>query len=178
MGCSRRRFEDLHYFTAQPLPYHALVGLPEAGVICAQTPSSNPKRVTGMSKWNPEVRLDNLTSEFEYRSMVKKKKSRGEFWKETPGKLAPVSRSEVKGVFDEEHSRIESRQHKELRFPANDYFLCHLLTSFQNVEIMHISADLKEAADRSWEFRLSKKYYEKIFKEYCIADLTHYKKIR
>lgn len=60
-----------------------------------------------MSKWNPEVRLDNLTSEFEYRSMVKKKKSRGEFWKETPGKLAPVSRSEVKGVFDEDHSRIE-----------------------------------------------------------------------
>ncbi|XP_015524447.1 protein FRA10AC1 [Neodiprion lecontei] len=28
----------------------------------------------------------------------------------------------------------------------------------------------------SWETRLAKKYYDKLFKEYCISDLTHYKK--
>lgn len=61
-----------------------------------------------MSKRNPEVRFDDLTSEFEYGSDVEKKKSRGEFWeKETPGQVTSVSRSEAKGVFDEQHSRIE-----------------------------------------------------------------------
>nr|GMD65299.1 protein FRA10AC1 [Ipomoea batatas] len=27
----------------------------------------------------------------------------------------------------------------------------------------------------SWEQRLVKRYYDKLFKEYCIADMTHYK---
>ena len=27
----------------------------------------------------------------------------------------------------------------------------------------------------SWEKRLAKKYYDKLFKEYCICDLTLYK---
>ncbi|KMZ72143.1 putative Protein FRA10AC1 [Zostera marina] len=30
--------------------------------------------------------------------------------------------------------------------------------------------------DSSWEKRLVKRYYDKLFKEYCIADMTHYKK--
>ncbi|XP_044490076.1 protein FRA10AC1 isoform X2 [Mangifera indica] len=29
--------------------------------------------------------------------------------------------------------------------------------------------------DSSWEQRLVKRYYDKLFKEYCIADMTHYK---
>ncbi|XP_050121365.1 uncharacterized protein LOC126598995 isoform X4 [Malus sylvestris] len=29
--------------------------------------------------------------------------------------------------------------------------------------------------DRSWEQRLVKRYYDKLFKEYCIADMSHYK---
>lgn len=29
--------------------------------------------------------------------------------------------------------------------------------------------------DPSWEQRLVKRYYDKLFKEYCIADMTHYK---
>eukprot|EP00249_Psilotum_nudum_P014456 c24833_g1_i5 orf=269-1105(+) len=29
--------------------------------------------------------------------------------------------------------------------------------------------------DASWEQRLAKRYYDKLFKEYCIADMTHYK---
>jgi protein FRA10AC1 len=27
----------------------------------------------------------------------------------------------------------------------------------------------------AWEKRLAKKYYDKLFKEYCVADLTRYK---
>ncbi|CAD6253007.1 unnamed protein product [Miscanthus lutarioriparius] len=30
--------------------------------------------------------------------------------------------------------------------------------------------------DSTWEKRLVKRYYDKLFKEYCIADMTHYKK--
>ncbi|KAF3437907.1 hypothetical protein FNV43_RR20663 [Rhamnella rubrinervis] len=29
--------------------------------------------------------------------------------------------------------------------------------------------------DTSWEQRLVKRYYDKLFKEYCIADMSHYK---
>ncbi|XP_022152761.1 protein FRA10AC1 [Momordica charantia] len=29
--------------------------------------------------------------------------------------------------------------------------------------------------DTSWEQKLVKRYYDKLFKEYCIADMTHYK---
>lgn len=32
-----------------------------------------------------------------------------------------------------------------------------------------------EAASSTWEERLAKKYYDKLFKEYCISDLTYYK---
>lgn len=32
-----------------------------------------------------------------------------------------------------------------------------------------------EAAASTWEERLAKKYYDKLFKEYCISDLTYYK---
>ncbi|CAL1528490.1 unnamed protein product [Lymnaea stagnalis] len=35
--------------------------------------------------------------------------------------------------------------------------------------------DESEAAEVSWEKRLAKKYYDKLFKEYCIADLSRYK---
>uniref|UniRef100_A0A9J2P7K6 Protein FRA10AC1 n=2 Tax=Ascaris TaxID=6251 RepID=A0A9J2P7K6_ASCLU len=155
-----------------------------------------------MSKRNPEVRFDDLTSEFEYGSDVEKKKSRGEFWeKETPGQVTSVSRSEAKGVFDEQHSRIERQKrrlmaldvysrHKEL---INNYFLYYPgatkrlqrdtskdRTDYdvlkERFRFLWDEKKLKEAADKSWEFRLAKKYYEKLFKEYCIADLTHYKK--
>ncbi|CAG5133201.1 unnamed protein product [Candidula unifasciata] len=35
--------------------------------------------------------------------------------------------------------------------------------------------DENEGADETWEKRLAKKYYDKLFKEYCIADLSRYK---
>ena len=30
-------------------------------------------------------------------------------------------------------------------------------------------------APDTWEKQLAKKYYDKLFKEYCICDLSHYK---
>ncbi|MFW8505969.1 FRA10AC1 family protein, partial [Klebsiella pneumoniae] len=30
--------------------------------------------------------------------------------------------------------------------------------------------------DSTWGKRLVKRYYDKLFKEYCIADMSHYKK--
>ncbi|XP_048362240.1 protein FRA10AC1 [Sphaerodactylus townsendi] len=33
----------------------------------------------------------------------------------------------------------------------------------------------EDEVDMTWEKRLSKKYYDKLFKEYCVADLTKYK---
>ncbi|XP_066476680.1 protein FRA10AC1 [Tiliqua scincoides] len=33
----------------------------------------------------------------------------------------------------------------------------------------------EDEVDMNWEKRLSKKYYDKLFKEYCIADLSRYK---
>lgn len=35
--------------------------------------------------------------------------------------------------------------------------------------------DNHEDEPESWKARLAKKYYDKLFKEYCISDLTHYK---
>ncbi|KAF7100445.1 hypothetical protein CFC21_101961 [Triticum aestivum] len=32
--------------------------------------------------------------------------------------------------------------------------------------------------DSTWEKRLVKRYYDKLFKEYCIADMTQYKKCK
>ncbi|KAJ3038896.1 hypothetical protein HDV00_012818 [Rhizophlyctis rosea] len=33
----------------------------------------------------------------------------------------------------------------------------------------------EDDADNSWEARVAKKYYDKLFKEYCLADLSRYK---
>ncbi|KAK3714540.1 hypothetical protein QZH41_014212 [Actinostola sp. cb2023] len=35
--------------------------------------------------------------------------------------------------------------------------------------------DEEEDSDSTWEKRLAKKYHDKLFKEYCIADLSRYK---
>ncbi|KAI6180509.1 Protein FRA10AC1 [Aphelenchoides besseyi] len=37
--------------------------------------------------------------------------------------------------------------------------------------------DLSDSA-KSWDMQLAKRYYDKLFKEYCIADLTHFQKNR
>lgn len=36
----------------------------------------------------------------------------------------------------------------------------------------------EDDAERSWEQRLAKRYHEKLFKEYCIADMSRYKESR
>lgn len=35
--------------------------------------------------------------------------------------------------------------------------------------------DLNDAS-KSWDKNIAKRYYDKLFKEYCIADLTHFDK--
>lgn len=42
-------------------------------------------------------------------------------------------------------------------------------------EIRFVYDEDDDVAD-SWEKRLAKKYYDKLFKEYCICDLTLYEK--
>ncbi|VDM38864.1 unnamed protein product [Toxocara canis] len=159
-----------------------------------------------MSKRNPEIVLDDLESEFDYGSEVdrRKKKSRGEFWdKEAHGEVASGGRSKAKGAFDEEHSRIERQKrrlmaldvysrHKEL---INNYYLYYPGATKrlrrdaskdktdhdvlrERYRFIWDEKELSEAAEKSWEFRLAKRYYDKLFKEYCIADLSHYKKNR
>ena len=34
--------------------------------------------------------------------------------------------------------------------------------------------DSEDLSDLSWEKRLAKRYYDKLFKEYCICDLTYF----
>lgn len=34
--------------------------------------------------------------------------------------------------------------------------------------------DSEDLTDLSWEKRLAKRYYDKLFKEYCICDLTYF----
>jgi len=36
--------------------------------------------------------------------------------------------------------------------------------------------DEEDTPDETWEKRLAKKYYDKLFKEYCICDLSHWQK--
>lgn len=52
--------------------------------------------------------------------------------------------------------------------PSSFWVLINLLHLFQ----------LMKAAEKSWEARLAKRYYDKLFKEYCIADLSQYRKNR
>ncbi|XP_043468263.1 protein FRA10AC1 [Leptopilina heterotoma] len=45
----------------------------------------------------------------------------------------------------------------------------------ENHKFLWDEDDDQEDEPESWEARLAKKYYDKLFKEYCISDLTHYK---
>lgn len=63
-----------------------------------------------MSKRNPNIRYDDLDSEFDYGSETEKKKKRYEdeiYKKVRPGEVPPVNRSQAKHSFDDEHGRLE-----------------------------------------------------------------------
>lgn len=59
------------------------------------------------------------------------------------------------------------------------YHLVHVSrkykTDFDIIRENHKFLWEDEDEPSSWEEELAKKYYDKLFKEYCIADLTYYK---
>uniref|UniRef100_A0A0R3RY73 Protein FRA10AC1 n=1 Tax=Elaeophora elaphi TaxID=1147741 RepID=A0A0R3RY73_9BILA len=127
-----------------------------------------------------------------------------ELWKKPRlGEIALSDRKRAKGIFDEEQSSFERRKrrlmtldvytrHKEL---INQYYLCYPGATAKlqrdtsrdrtdydvlkdNHRFLWNDDELREAAEKSWEARLAKRYYDKLFKEYCIADLSQYRKNR
>nr|XP_048713067.1 protein FRA10AC1 isoform X3 [Caretta caretta] len=71
----------------------------------------------------------------------------------------------------EEWDREEARN-RRFHLIAMDAYARH--KKFVNDYILYYGGK-KEDFQRSGEKRLAKKYYDKLFKEYCIADLTRYK---
>ncbi|CAG9535088.1 unnamed protein product [Cercopithifilaria johnstoni] len=127
-----------------------------------------------------------------------------ELWKKPRfGEIVLPDRKKTKDVFDKEQSYFERRKqrlmtldvysrHKEL---INQYYLCYpgATTRLQrdtsrdrtdydvlkdNHRFLWNDDELIKAAEKSWEARLAKRYYDKLFKEYCIADLSQYRKNR
>jgi len=45
----------------------------------------------------------------------------------------------------------------------------------ENHRFLWDNEDLNDVS-KSWDMQLAKRYYDKLFKEYCIADLTHFEK--
>uniref|UniRef100_A0A915PFX8 Protein FRA10AC1 n=1 Tax=Setaria digitata TaxID=48799 RepID=A0A915PFX8_9BILA len=135
------------------------------------------------------------------------KKSRiqdDELWKKQRfGEIELPSRKKAKSLFDEEQARLERRKHRLMTLDVysrhkeliNQYFLCYpgATSKLQrdtsrdrtdydvlrdNHRFLWNDDELTKAAEKSWEARLAKRYYDKLFKEYCIADLSQYKKNR
>ncbi|KAK6104608.1 Folate-sensitive fragile site protein Fra10Ac1 family protein [Brugia pahangi] len=127
-----------------------------------------------------------------------------QLWKKPRfGEVALPDRKKAKGIFDQEQSCFERRKqrlmtldvytrHKEL---INQYYLCYPGATAKlqrdtsrdrtdydvlkdNHRFLWDDDELMKAAEKSWEARLAKRYYDKLFKEYCIADLSQYKKNR
>ncbi|VDK79436.1 unnamed protein product [Litomosoides sigmodontis] len=127
-----------------------------------------------------------------------------ELWKKPRyGETALADRKKAKGIFIEEQACFERRKqrlmtldvytrHKEL---INQYYLCYPGATAKlqrdtsrdrtdydvlkdNHRFLWDEDELIKAAEKSWEARLAKRYYDKLFKEYCIADLSQYKKNR
>ncbi|VDN04212.1 unnamed protein product [Thelazia callipaeda] len=132
----------------------------------------------------------------------KRRLERGdELWKKPHLEKVASNRGKARNLFDDEHSRVEKHKrrlmtldvysrHKEL---INQYYLFYPgATSIlqrdtsrdrtdydvlkSNHRFLWNDEELAKAAEKSWEARLAKRYYDKLFKEYCIADLSHYKK--
>ncbi|EFO18958.1 acid phosphatase [Loa loa] len=127
-----------------------------------------------------------------------------ELWKKPRvGNIALLDRKKARNIFDEEQSCFERRKqrlmtldvytrHKEL---INQYYLCYPGATAKlqrdtskdrtdydvlkdNHRFLWNDDELMKAAEKSWEARLAKRYYDKLFKEYCIADLSQYRKNR
>jgi protein FRA10AC1 len=55
------------------------------------------------------------------------------------------------------------------------YYLSSISALQENHRFLWSDSDLTDA-EQSWEAGLAKRYYEKLFKEYCIVDLSQYKR--
>ncbi|KAJ0982317.1 hypothetical protein J5N97_010572 [Dioscorea zingiberensis] len=97
-------------------------------------------------------------------------------------------------IFDKEERKLQYQSHirglnaydRHKKF-INDYvqFYGHA-KNVQDVPIKTDQDTLREGyrfilneeddMDSTWEKKLVKRYYDKLFKEYCIADMSHYKK--
>ncbi|XP_071985374.1 protein FRA10AC1 isoform X2 [Engystomops pustulosus] len=114
------------------------------------------------------------------------------FQKEKRGKVA--HRQVVEQEWDREEARNQ-RFHlismdafaRHQKF-VNDYILYYggKIQDFQLPKVRKTDLDVirenhrflwqeEDEDDMSWEKRIAKKYYDKLFKEYCIADLSRYK---
>lgn len=136
-------------------------------------------------------------SEFEYDSEAERKKQK---YKD----LVPKKKKTTDGVahkreLEDEYSKEEGKaqrfqilsmdaytRHKKF---VNDYirYYCGSKDHFQR-DTSHDKTDMDvirenhrflwtedDESDETWEKKLAKKYYDKLFKEYCITDLSRYK---
>ncbi|CAJ0957556.1 unnamed protein product, partial [Mesorhabditis belari] len=154
-------------------------------------------------KRNPDFGLDDLSSDFDPAESSERlgKRRKGEFLeKEHPGEEPKPRRSEGKKWFQEEHGRMTRQlsrlstlnayqRHKEM---INLYYLYHPdanrhimerdtsrdKTDYDVLKANHKflwSNEDEAETSKNWEKRLAKKYYDKLFKEYCIVDTVHYR---
>uniref|UniRef100_A0AC34FZ89 Protein FRA10AC1 n=2 Tax=Panagrolaimus sp. ES5 TaxID=591445 RepID=A0AC34FZ89_9BILA len=65
------------------------------------------------------------------------------------------------------HEKLKERDTSK---DKNDYDIIR-----ENHKFLWNADDITEA-EKSWDAKLAKRYYDKLFKEYCIADLTFYEK--
>uniref|UniRef100_A0A1I7U4S2 Protein FRA10AC1 homolog n=1 Tax=Caenorhabditis tropicalis TaxID=1561998 RepID=A0A1I7U4S2_9PELO len=149
---------------------------------------------------NPYHGIDDLQSDFgdpeEPSSSQKKRK--GDFLdKVRPGDLMKRKRADGRAYFEEEHGKMHRRMAKMMSMNAYDrhkeminlYYLSYPgSTQLLNRQVQNEKTDLdvlkehhkfvwdeEDTGPDSWEKRMAKKYYEKLFKEYCIVDLSLYK---
>ncbi|KAH7665537.1 Folate-sensitive fragile site protein Fra10Ac1 protein [Dioscorea alata] len=98
-------------------------------------------------------------------------------------------------IFDKEERKLQYQSHirglnaydRHKKF-INDYvrFYGNSKNTHENLPIKTDQDTIRENyrfivneeddMDSTWEKRLVKRYYDKLFKEYCIADMSHYKK--
>uniref|UniRef100_A0A5S6QHI9 Protein FRA10AC1 n=1 Tax=Trichuris muris TaxID=70415 RepID=A0A5S6QHI9_TRIMR len=136
---------------------------------------------------------DDLSSELDYNSEVERKRKRLDSFKKES--LPPVPKP-TKELFYEECAKENTKRQNVLHLDVysrhkrliNQYFLTNpgsssILqrdTSRDRTDIDLIRSNSKflwhddDEVD-TWEKKLAKRYYEKLYKEYCIGDLSHYK---
>ncbi|GMT13997.1 hypothetical protein PFISCL1PPCAC_5294, partial [Pristionchus fissidentatus] len=162
--------------------------------------------IVSMARRNPDVGLDDLASEFDYESEAERSRNRKRgvddlTQKEYPGVPEKQKRADAKHWFQDEHGRLHRnmsklnhlnayQRHKEM---INLYYLCYegatekyfkedtskYRTDYDVLKDNHRflwDDESAATAENSYETRLAKKYYDKLVKEYCICDLSRYKK--